>query len=142
MTATVTRFDGAGITLTNAGITWDSDIVIKSLGGLKWTRQMLDDTPLSATTQESMVIATLKKYESLEIEYFADPNKPAPSDGALGTWVITFPPKIGETNGATITFTGAIIMDDTGDMKQGDRRISKATLMPDGKTGPTFAAGS
>lgn len=137
-----TRYDGAGITLTNAGITWDSDIRPKNLGGLKWVRQMLDDTPLSETTQESQVPATLKKWDPIEIEYFADPDKPAPSDGSLGTWVITFPAKTGQTNGATITFTGCIIMDDTGDMKQGERRMSKATLCPDGKTGPTFAAGS
>ena len=70
------------------------------------------------------------------------PDKPAPSTDVPSTWVITFPPKIGQTNGATITLTGCITSDDSGDKKQGDRSMSKAVLTPDGKTGPTFAVGS
>ena len=137
-----TRYDGAGVTLTNAGITWDTDIRLKSLGGVKWSRQVYDDTPLSETDIAEKVFASIREFEAIEAEYYADPDKPAPASDVPGTWVITFNAKTAQTNGATITFTGCIISEDDGDKKQGERRVSKITLMPDGKTGPTYAAGS
>ncbi len=142
MPATVNRYDGAGVTLTSSGTTWDTAVRVKSLGGFKRTIAALDDTPLSATDDEELVFATLRKNEPMEIEFFSDGDEPATIDGVPLTWVITFMPKIGQTNGATITFTGALTMEDTGPVAQGQRRISKATLTPDGKTGPTFADGS
>lgn len=137
-----TRYDGAGTTLTNATLTWDSDIRLKSIGGVKWSRQVFDDTPLSEVDVAEKVFASIREFEAIEIEYFADPDKPAPTSDVPTTWVITFNPKTSQTNGATITFTGVITVDDSGGAAQGERRMSKATLMPDGKTGPTFAAGS
>lgn len=137
-----TRYDGAGTTLTNATLTWDSDIRIKSIGGTKWTRQVYDDTPLSEIDIAEKVFASIREFEGIEIEYYADPDKPAPTTDVPTTWVLTFNPKTTQTNGATITFTGAMIADDDGGAKHGERRMSKATLMPDGKTGPTFVAGS
>lgn len=139
---TQTRYDGAGTTLTNATLTWDSDIRIKGLGGTKWTRQVLDDTPLSEVDIAEKVFASIREFEAIDIEYFADPDKPAPTTDVPSTWVITFNPKTSQTNGATITLTGCITEDDCGGAKQGDRRMSSAKLMPDGKTGPTFAPGT
>lgn len=137
-----TRYDGANTLLSNATLTWDSDVRVKSLGGVKWSRQVLDDTPLSETDIAEKVFASIREFDGIEVEYFADPDKPAPTSDVPSTWVITFNPKTAQTNGATITFTGCMIMDDTGSREQGSRAMSKATLMPDGKTGPTFAAGS
>ncbi len=137
-----TRYDGANTLLSNATLTWDSDVRIKSIGGLKWTRQVYDDTPLSEVDIAEKVFASIREFDGIELEYFADPDKPAPVSDVPSTWVITFNPKTAQTSGATITFTGVITMDDCGPAEQGQRRMSKATLYPDGKTGPTFAAGS
>jgi hypothetical protein len=138
-----TRFDGAGCTLTNAAITFDTAVRPKSMSGLGWKREVLDDTPLSEVDTAEKVFATINEFEALEVEFFSDPDEPIPSDGALGTWVLTFAAKTGQTNGATITFTGGIVAgDNVGSLKQGERRMSKFTLMPDCKTGPTFADGS
>jgi hypothetical protein len=137
-----TRYDGAGWTLTNATETWDTAIRVKSFGGLKRTREVYDDTPLSEVDIAEKVFATISEFDSIEIEYFADPDSPAPFTNAPSTWVMTAPAKTGQTNGATITFTGAIIEDDTGGKAHGSRSMSRAVVMPDGKTGPTFAAGS
>lgn len=137
-----TRYDGAGTTLTNATLTWDTDIRIKKIGGVKWSRETYDDTPLSATTLIELVFASLRKFEPIELEYYADPDKPAPTTDVPSTWVITFNAKTSQTNGATITFTGCMTADDAGQVEQGSRRMSTATLTPDCKTGPTFAAGS
>ena len=137
-----TKYDGAGFALTNAGITWDTDIRITKIGSLKQTVQVYDDTPLSEVAVLEKVFSSLVDHEGIEVEHFADPDKPAPIDGIPGTWVITAPVKSGQTNGATITMTGAIIAAETGDKAHGARSMSKFTLMPDGKTGPTFAAGA
>jgi len=138
-----TRYDGAGWTLTNAAITWDTDVRIKSIGGVKWTREVFDDTPLSEVDIAEKVFASIREFEPIACEYFSDPDKPAPTTDVPGTWVITANAKTAQSvSGATITFTGAIVSDDNGGQKQGDRMVSKITLMPDGKTGPTFAAGS
>lgn len=137
-----TRYDGAGTTLTNATLTWDTAIRLKKIGGVKWTRETYDDTPLSEVDIAELVFASLKKFEPIEFEFFADPDEPCPATGVPSTWVMTFNPKTAQTNGATITLTGDITMEDTGEKAHGSRSMSKAVLTPDGKTGPTFADGS
>jgi len=133
--------DGAGTTLVLATSTWDTAIRIKKISTIKRSRPVYDDTPLSATDDVEKVAGLLTEHDALRIEYYRDHDLTVPF-GAPETGTITFPAKVAQTNGATLVGTGFFAEDETGDIDRGQRGVGVAVWHFDGKTGPTYTAGS
>lgn len=114
----------------------------RQIGGLGRSVPVLDDTTLASTGYMEKRAGDLKDIEPIDCEIFADPDVEVPV-GLLATITITYQPKSGQTNGATLVGTGFISSESEGAKVPNEQVISTYQLQFDGKvTKPTRTAGS
>jgi hypothetical protein len=114
----------------------------RQIGGLNRSRPVLDDTALSSTVYMEKVAGDLMDMGPIPCEIFANPDVEIPN-GKTATITITFPAQTGQTNGATLTFSGFINEDDGGVSEANVLKMATFSIQPDGKTTkPVIAPGS
>ncbi len=116
----------------------------KRIGGTKQTRKALDDTVLATTSRYSKCPDDLIDTEAFECELLWNPSYSVypPIGSAPETVTITFPVKSGQSAGGTLAGT-AFLTEATGpDLVNGELMSNTFMVQWDGKTGPTYTAGS
>ena len=116
----------------------------KRIGGTKQTRKALDDTVLATTNRYSKCPDDLVDTEAFECELLWNPSYSVfpPIAGAAETITITYPIKAGQTAGGTLAGTGFLIEATGPDCVNGELMSNTFMVQWDGKTGPTYTAGS
>ena len=132
---------GTGATLTLGGSAFVANI--KTINGVEITREALDDTTL-ATSGDFMtsVAAELSELGEVEVTFlFSDevgmPDITAAAASAVLTW-----PQGSLTTAANLTGTAFATSVKYPDLANNTLQEATAKLKFDGKTGPTFTAGS
>jgi len=114
----------------------------RQIGGLGRSVPVLDDTALSSVQYMEKIPGDLMDLSALPCEIFSNPDVAVPVR-LVGTITITFQPQVGQTNGATLTFSGFISEDDTGSVESNVTKMGTFSIQPDGKTTkPTWTPGS
>lgn len=125
---------------TTSGFTPDVTII----GGLEQSREALEDTLLSTTGEKTYIPDDLIEPGQLTCTYYYNQSETAfaPIGAAAETITITFPLKSGEGTAATLAGTGFLVNHKSADLQNGELMMGEFTVQFDGKTGPTFTAGS
>lgn len=102
----------------------------------------IDDDSLAVSGDSELIFGKLRKNGSVELTCIFDPDEvpvvsPTPSTGTL-----TYPPKSGQTNGATRAGTGAVTSVAESPIENDTRLLVTIRFTWDGKTGPTRTDGS
>lgn len=114
----------------------------RQLGGLNRSVPVLDDTHLGSVDYMEKIAGDLADLGPMPCEIYSDPDVEVPIK-KRATFTITFQPKTGQTNGATLTFSGFITDHDTGVAEANVTKMETFSIQPDGKTTkPTWTPGS
>jgi hypothetical protein len=101
----------------------------------------IDDDSLAVTGDHELIPGLLKSNGPDTLTCIFDPDD-VPEPGTVATGTLTYPPKTGQTNGATKAGTG-FIMDVQEQAIENDTRVLvQFQWQFDGKTGPSRADGS
>lgn len=135
---------GNTATFTVTGSTGYTPAIISITPGAA-TRESLEDTVLSTTAGKNTFIPDdLVNWGDFTIEYFYDQSAGTFNliGNAAATMTITEPLKSGEATAATIAGTAFQTSFTPGQKVNGELMRGTAVFKWDGKTGPTFTAGS
>lgn len=114
------------------------------IGGTEQTREALEDTVLATTSRKSYCPDDLVEPGEFECELLWNPSYSVfpPISGAVETITITYPVKAGQSAGGTLAGTGFLIAAKGPDLVNGALMRNTYKVKWDGKTGPTYTAGS
>ena len=129
---------GNGASISISGFTG----TVQTISGIEHTREALDVTPLDAADFEEVDPAPLRSPGSVDVVYFYDSSNEAPLSGDAGTVTLTFPLKSGQTTAATLSGTGFLTRAAVTELNNTAKTMGEITVQWDGKTGPTYTAGS
>lgn len=136
---------GNKATLTVTGSTGWTPAITKITPGPA-TREALEDTVLGTTTgKKTYVPDDVLDWGDFTIEGYYDQSASvitAPITAGANTWTITEPLKANENTAATVSGTAFCTEFTFGQKAIGELQMFTAVAKWDGKTGPTFTAGS
>lgn len=114
------------------------------IGATEQTREPLEDTHLGVTGEKTYIADDLIEPGQFELEFEWDQSFGTfpPISAAAETITITYPLKSGEGTAATLAGTGFLISSSGPSVENGTIMRGSATVKWDGKTGPTYTAGS
>lgn len=118
------------------------------IGGTEQTREPIEDSHLALTSgsERTYVPGDLIEPGQFDLRYQYDQSAGVfpPITGAAETITITEPLKTGEATAATLAGTGFFIRRKSADVEINATGVmeGEATIKWDGKTGPTYTAGS
>ena len=112
------------------------------IGGPEITREVVDATVLGPASCRSKCPGDRIDYGEAALQFCFDPDVQPPFNGPSETVIITWPPKPGQTNGATLTGTGFIRRFKLPDAQPDTRMEAEADLVYDCGSVPAFAPGS
>ena len=135
---------GTGTTITFGTTSWTGSII--SIGGTTQSREALEDSHLGTSGEKTFVFDDLIDPGSFDIEFYWDQSASVmPRDTILQpaeTITISFPLKSGESTNATFTGSGGVVEASGPDVSNGELMTGSMTIQWDGKTGPSYTAGS
>lgn len=133
---------GNGTTLTfgTSGFTAN----IYTISGTEQSREALEDSHIGTTGEKTYIADDLIEPGQFDIEFEWDQSFSTfpPISHAAETVTVTFPLKSGETTNATLAGSGFLISSSGPEVANGTIMRGSATVKWDGKTGPTYTAGS
>lgn len=131
--------DKTTITFVNSGFTAD----YTKIGGPEFKRAVIDTTTLGTDPCIIKCLSDKIDYGELDLEWCMDPDTQPPFAGPAEPVIITWPPKTGQTNGATLTAVAEVSTFKVADASPNERLLDRATLViicdP---TKPVFTPGS
>jgi hypothetical protein len=131
--------NGTTIALTSPSVTIGSVVSIQQGGQ---SVEPIEDDHLGATGDHEFIYGKLRMNGPEVIVAIFDPDDVPVASPTPSTITLTYPPKTGQTNGATKAGTGALIRCDPQSIENDQRLLCEIELHWDGKTGPTRADGS
>lgn len=133
---------GNTATLTLATTGFSGSII--ELGGSEETRAALEDSHLGTTTRKTFVPDDLIDSGEFTGRYYTDGAVSShPSLTAVPeTATITYPLKTGQSVSATLAGSGFFTRKKHADIKNGELMVGEFIFKWDGRTGPTYTAGS
>ena len=137
---------GQGVTLTfgTSGFTAS----LHSVTGTERTREPVEDSHLGLASGSEMTFVPNDLIDGGEFTFRYEWNQSfgtfPPITGAAETVTVTFPLRSGETTNATLAGTGFMTRDKGADIELNSASVmeGEGTIKWDGKTGPTYTAGS
>lgn len=132
-------FTGHGTTITFSTLSVSYELI--SLGS--WTRRVpsIDDSNIGTTGAAKKCFGEIYEHGAIEATVAFNPDVAAPL-GTLTTITITDQPQSGQSTGAQLVGTGAIVADTTGTRQANERSIGTIEIEFDGQTGPTLTPGA
>jgi hypothetical protein len=117
---------------------------IVEVGGQEETREALEDSHLGTQTRKTKVPDDLYDAGESSLIFFFDGASSSllPISGAAETITRTFPLRPGQTTPATLVGTGFVTRRKWPDARNSELMQAEGTITWDGKTGPTYTAGS
>lgn len=110
-------------------------------GGEK-TLESIEDSHLGTTGNKTFIPSDLTDDGEIQVEFQYDGGIAEPALGAVETGTMTFPILAGDSAGATLAGTGFLTNFRRPTLENGQKQMGSFTFKWDGKTGPTFTAGS
>lgn len=131
--------DKTTITFVNSGFVAD----YTKIGGPEFSRAVLDTTTLGTDPCIIKCISDKIDYGEIELEWCMDPDARPPYAGPAEPVIITWPPKTGQTNGATLSAVAEMRRFKVADASPNERLLESGTLVIIcSPTAPVFANGS
>lgn len=135
-----------GNTSTIAFATSSFTASYEMIGGTEQSREALEDSHvgLAAGSERTYIADDIFEGGGFESRFFWDQSATVfpPIAGAAETITITYPLKSGEATAATLVGTGFLTRSKGPDLENSNLMRGEYTVKWDGKTGPTYTAGS
>ena len=133
---------GTGTTITFGTSGWTGSVI--SIGGTTQSREPLEDSHLATSGEKTYVFDDLIEPGDFEIEFYWDQSAStfSPISAVAETITISFPLKTGESTNGTLAGSGGVIEASGPDVSNGELMTGSMSIQWDGKTGPTYTAGS
>jgi hypothetical protein len=117
--------DKTTITWVTSGFTAD----YTKIGGPEFSRAVIDTTTLGTDPCIIKCLSDKIDYGEIDLEWCMDPDAHPPFSGDPETIIITWPPKVGQTNGATLTVQAQMRRYKVADAQPNERMIASGTLV-------------
>jgi len=131
--------NGTTIALTAPAVTIGAIISIQPGGQ---SIEAIDDDSLAVTGDHEFIFGKLRMNGPEILTGIFDPDDVPIASPTPSTITLTYPPKSGQTNGATKAGTGALVRVDPSPIENDVRLLVEIELHWDGKTGPTRTDGA
>lgn len=129
---------GTGITIAFGTSSFTAEVL--SINGNDISRTAVDVTHMGSSRMEFMP-GDLVDEGSIDLEIGLDPDVQPPISGVAETITITFPIPAGDSNGATLVFTG-FVTDWSFAVPLEDKMTATVTIKSDGLTAPQWTDAS
>ncbi len=133
---------GTGTTITFGTSAWTGSVI--SIGGTTQSREALEDTHLGTSGEKTFVFNDLIDAGDFELEFYWDQSASVfpPISAVAEVITVSFPLKSGEATNAVLTGSGGVIEATGPDASNGELMVGSMSIKWDGKTGPSYTAGS